>query len=356
MNRQIQQLQQELYSVLKQAERNRRKIRFSRILCYGGAALYFLGILGLQIFIYSGGSGEGLFYTLNPNPSFFEQYKLLICILPVFILITFGGWGLGFFYKNYTATEQTAIRRILTSLFPGAKCSLSPSQVSQSLVQQSNFFGSMKHDSSVCYSFGSVSFENNGRKIIFRDIVLNKGASESWLSESVFGAMFFIFKMLFSGLFAKRTENMGGSFRGMFASAQLEKKINGSVVVLPDRLESKLDYLAKNIQMLKNVNGNRLVSLEDVEFERYFAVYASDEITARYVLTPAMMLRMTELKRKYNRDIMLSFSGSLFFFAVAMPEGFLTLGNASLTSGTALNDLYANFSAAQKILDDLKLR
>ena len=106
---------------------------------------------------------------------------------------------------------------------------------------------------------------------------------------------------------------------------------------------------------MKNVGGNKLVTLEDVEFERYFAVYASDEITARYVLTPAMMLRMTELKKKYNRDIMLSFNANNFYFAVAMPEGFLTLGAASLTSGEALHDLYDNFATAQQILNDLKL-
>ena len=157
-------------------------------------------------------------------------------------------------------------------------------------------------------------------------------------------------------MFTKRLENIASSFRGMFAEAQLEKKINGSVVILPDHLESRLDYLAKNIQALKNVNGNKLVTLEDIEFERYFAVYARDEITARYVLTPAMMLRMTELKRKYNRDIMLSFNNDRFYFAVAMPEGFLTLGDASRTTDGALKDLYDNIITASEIFNKLKIK
>jgi hypothetical protein len=140
----------------------------------------------------------------------------------------------------------------------------------------------------------------------------------------------------------------------MFANAQLEKRINGSVVVLPDRLEKYLDYLAKNVQALKNMQGNRLVTLEDPEFERHFAVYATSEIVARYVLTPAMMLRIAELRRKYDSRIMLSFSGSEFFFAVAMPEGFLTLGNAPASEG-ALSDLYDNFMAAKEILSYLKI-
>jgi hypothetical protein len=356
MNSTINQLQQELYSVLKQAERNRRKIRIARTLCYGGALLYFAGIIAMQIFVFSGGSGEGIFYTLNPNPTFFEQYKMLILVAPLFVLITIGSYGLAYYYKKFTEMEQNSIRRIIGEMFPDAKFALLPAPLSQSLLQQSNFFGSLKNEYSGGYSFGTVSFENGERKITFRDIVINKGVKESWLSQSSVGGLLLVFQMMFKGIFAKRVENIASRFRGMFAEAQLEKSINGSVVVLPDHLESKLDYLAKNIQALKNVNGNKLVMLEDAEFERCFAVYASDEITARYVLTPAMMLRITELKKKYNRGIMLSFSGNRFFFAAAMPEGFLTLGNSSLTSGEALNDLYDNITVARTVLNDLKIR
>jgi len=223
-------------------------------------------------------------------------------------------------------------------------------------LQQSNFFGGVNSQDTLGHSCGMIIFEKGDRKITFRDIVINKVQGKNWLERTPVGGLFLIFKMMFKGLFAARVENIASSFRGMFADAQLEKRINGSVVVLPDHLESKLDYLAKNIQALKNVNGNKLVTLEDVEFERFFAVYASDEITARYVLTPAMMLRMTELKKKYNRDIMISFSNDRFYFAVAMPEGFLTLGSDSLTSGNALKDLYDNVVTAQGILSDLKIK
>jgi len=357
MNEQINQLQQELYSTLKQAERNRRKISVFRTLCYGGALIYFIGIIAMQVFMYS---GHGLLftndYTLNPNPTFFEANKILVLIIPLFALITLGSVGLGVYYRKFTDAEQTSIRRIIGAMFPDAKCNLFPMQLSTSALRQSNFFGDINNNYAGGYSFGAVSFDSNNPKVIFRDIVINTGKQESWLVQSSVGGFFLIFKMMFKGLFSKRVENIASTFRGMFADAQLEKEIKGSVVVLPDHLESRLDYLAKNIQALKNVNGNKLVMLEDVEFERYFVVYASDEILARYVLTPAMMLRMTELKKEYNRDIMLSFNGNHFYFAVAMPEGFLTLGNASLTSGEALNDLYDNIVAARDILKDLRLK
>jgi len=355
MTEKIVQLQQELYTTLKKAERNRQNLTIFRALCYGGALLYFLGIIAVQVFVYSGNGS--LFmndYTTNPNPTFLEQNKMLIIIIPLFILITIGSFGLGVYYKKFTEAEQTSIRRIIKTMFPDAKLTLLPSEVSISTLQQSNFFGGVKNASG--YSFGMIVFNTEGHKITFRDIIINTNGQGNWITRNPVGGMFLVFMMMFKGLFAKRVENVASNFRGIFADAQVERKINGSVVVLPDHLESKLDYLAKNIQALKNVNGNKLVMLEDAEFERYFAVYASDEITARYVLTPAMMLRISELKKKYNRDIMLSFNGNRFFFAVAMPEGFLTLGNSSFTSNEALKDLYENITMAQGILNDLKLK
>jgi len=350
MTEKINQLQQELYATLKQAEKDRRKLSIFRVLCYGGALVYFIGLIATQIMPYFE-SGRALLlndYTVNPNPTFLEQNKLLIFILPLFVLITIGGFGVAAYFKKFATAEQTSIRRIFKEMFPDAKLALLPSEVSTLLLRQSNFFGGVSNVTG--QSLGMVVFENGGRKITFRDMVINKVEQ-----KTVIDGYFMIFKMMLKGAFGTRTENIASNFRGMFADAPLEKKINGSVVVLPDHLESRLDYLAKNIQALKNVNGNKLVTLEDIEFERYFAVYASDEITARYVLTPAMMLRMTELKKKYNRDIMISFNGNRFFFAVAMPEGFLTLGNSTLTSSAALKDLYDNISAAQGILNDLRI-
>lgn len=355
MQTNIDRLQQELYATLKQAERSRRKISIFRLFSYGGGLLYFAGIIAVQVFTYSGGDAS-IFYTLNPEPVFFEQYKLLIIIAPLFLLIIFGGFGLSFYQKKYTEIEKNSIRRIICELFPDAKLNLSPSNVPMLLLRQSNFFGGIDRRYSSGHSFGSLIFKNDGRKITFRDIALKGGKQASRLGQTHIGGLFLVFNAMFKGLFASRVEDIDSYFRGLFAVAQLKKKISGSVVVLPDRLENRLDYLAKNIQALKNVNGNKLVQLEDVEFERYFAVYANDEIMARYVLTPAMMSRMSDLKRKYNRDIMLSFSGNRFFFAVAMPEGFLTLGRSTLTPNEALKDLCDNLTAAQEILNDLKIK
>ncbi|NLZ73564.1 MAG: DUF3137 domain-containing protein [Bacteroidales bacterium] len=267
------------------------------------------------------------------------------------MLVTIGGYGLSTFQKKQIEAEQKSIRRIIHTLFPKAKLSLGLESVSSSLISKSNLFGTNNVQS---ISFGRVSF-NHSQQVVFHDLLVGSSHT-NWFTQTSIGGFFYVIKMMFKGVFSKRAENVVGNFRGLFAEAKMDKKINGTVIVLPDHLEKHLDYLAKNIQTLKNTKTNKLVKLEDIEFEHYFAVYSSDEITARYVLTPAMMRRMTELKKRYNRDIMFSFNKDHFFFAVSMPEGFLTLGAKSFTSEEVLQDLYANFVTVKETLQDLKLQ
>lgn len=354
MNIKKEQLQKELSLVFKKAEKHRKIIQISRVLCYGGALVYFLGFISLQLFMFSGGDASSL-HSLDPDASFLEKNKTLVAIIPLFILITIGGYGLSYFQQKFSAIEQSSIQKVIHQLFPEAKLSLTPATFPMSDILKSNFFGSVHRDYSSGLSFGKIIFDNEKPKVVFQDVLISGSKSEHWLSNTSLGALILVLKSTIKGVTSSRVENITGSFRGMFASAKLEKDIKGSVVILPDHLEKHLDYLAKNIQALKSVGNNKLVQLEDVEFERYFAVYASDEVTARYVLTPAMMKRITELKNKYNRDIMLSFNGNQFYFAVSMPEGFLTLGDSSLTTGEAIADLYDNFSTVRGTLNDLNL-
>jgi len=355
MDNSIQQLQQGLAAALRKAETNRRILKICQLICYGGAAIYFIGVFLLNGLLFSGGSSPFMHdYEQNPNPTFWEANKMLMLVIPLFVLITIGSMGLGYFYKKFAAAEQDSVRRIIKKMFSDAKCYLETSEIPASQVTASHFFdGIAKREYFAAHAFGSIVFETNGQKLNVQDIVVR--ANPGGLAQTQIGGMAVVLKTMLSGLSGKRVENTASAFRGLFANVRLAKAVKGSVVILPDHLERRLDYLAKTIQSMKNVADNKLVQLEDVEFERRFAVYATDEITARYILTPAMMLRMTELQKKYNRDIMLSFNGDMFFFAVAMSEGFLTLGGGSVHSGQAVNDLFDNIEAVRAILKELKL-
>ena len=56
--------------------------------------------------------------------------------------------------------------------------------------------------------------------------------------------------------------------------------------------------------------------MDNVEFERHFAVYASDQIQSRYVLTPAIMDKILDFKKKSGSTSWLSFKDSMLYMAV----------------------------------------
>ena len=104
-------------------------------------------------------------------------------------------------------------------------------------------------------------------------------------------------------------------FKGLFFIGDFNKHFTCKVVVLPDRAEKLFGHVGKMLQSW-NIARDDLVKLEDVEFEKRFVVYGSDQIQARYILSPSLMKRITEFKEKTGRDIYLSFQASKVFVAV----------------------------------------
>ena len=164
-----------------------------------------------------------------------------------------------------------------------------------------------------------------------------------------------IYRFVLRPLFASRLDSSPHNFRGMFAWCKIDKRFKGNIIILPDHLEQKIGYLAKNIQGLKKRYSARLVQLEDQEFENYFAVYADDEVEARMLLTPAMMRHMTALRQTFGCDIMLSFSRGTFYYAAMMPSGFLCVHPSALNDGKLLEDIYNDISLSCKVAEELRL-
>ena len=133
-------------------------------------------------------------------------------------------------------------------------------------------------------------------------------------------------------------------FRGLFFVADFHKKFKGKTVVIPDFLEKKIGHPAKKVQEM-NFKRDELVYLENPEFEKAFAVYSDDQITARYILSHSFMEKILVLKKKIKNNIYLSFKDSKVYVAV-----------------TASDDLF-DFSykknqtveqQAEKVINDLK--
>lgn len=96
-------------------------------------------------------------------------------------------------------------------------------------------------------------------------------------------------------------------FQGLFIVAQFNKNFNARTVVLPDLAQSTFGNLIGSWLQSKNLSRDELIKMDNPEFEKYFVVYGTDQIEARYILTHSMMENLLEFQKKSNHDISLSF-------------------------------------------------
>jgi len=111
----------------------------------------------------------------------------------------------------------------------------------------------------------------------------------------------------------RRTDSKGRNttywvtiFKGLFLIADFHKNFSGWLIIKPDFAESSFGWFGRKIQ---GFNPN-LIRLENPDFERAFVVYGSDQVEARYILTPDMQERLLTLRNTYGTDIRLSLQNS----------------------------------------------
>jgi len=105
-------------------------------------------------------------------------------------------------------------------------------------------------------------------------------------------------------------------FKGLFFKGDFNKNFHGQTLVLPDTAERTFGSFG---QMLQSWNHMRppLVKLEDPEFEKLFVVHSTDQVEARYILSPSLMRRIIDFQKKTDRKIFFSFINSSVFIAIS---------------------------------------
>lgn len=144
-------------------------------------------------------------------------------------------------------------------------------------------------------------------------------------------------------------------FKGLFFIGDFNKDFKGRTFVLPDTAESLFGGMAKLFQSWA-VSRPELVKLEDPEFEKLFVVYADDQIEARYILSPSLMQRIVDFKKKSGKNIRLSFLNSNVYVAIVYyknlfePRIFQTLLDFN-----PVKEYFEDLQLATGIVEDLSL-
>lgn len=168
----------------------------------------------------------------------------------------------------------------------------------------------------------------------------------------------------------KTTSRSGGKtrtrwhtlFRGIFFVADFNKQFSGTTLVIPDQMERQWGKFGQQLQEWSaklGIQPGQLVKLEDPEFERIFAVYASDQIEARYLLSTSLMQRLVRFRHRFNQPISLSFVSSNLYLAIPTRKNHFEPPPLWVGVGAiAIADLQAyldDLNLAQEIIDDLNL-
>ncbi|WP_316746597.1 DUF3137 domain-containing protein [Pedobacter gandavensis] len=103
-----------------------------------------------------------------------------------------------------------------------------------------------------------------------------------------------------------RQESWHDIFRGVIFQADFNKNFKGATLVKSRVFgDSVTEWFTTNIPVFSS--SETLVKLENTEFDKHFITHSSDQIEARYILTPLMMESILELNERCRYTISLSF-------------------------------------------------
>ena len=256
-------------------------------------------------------------------------WKYVMAGFAVFCMLHF---ALMYSLTRLREREQGIMREAVGQMFPGAVYHAGRS-VSRRVLSDSSLFEVFGGDGNPAWTtgYGCIDFRGDGRNTSVYDIGVTSDRQAGIMEHvPVLGALLMLYRSLIRPIFGTPVENSLHGFRGLFGVCAGRQSCRGRVILLPDRLEGRLGYLAHSIQAFRKKNGASHVVLEDPEFENLFAVYADDEVEARKILTPAVMRRITRLRQDFGRDLMMSFSGDMIYYAAPFYEGFLRPSRDSL--------------------------
>ena len=155
---------------------------------------------------------------------------------------------------------------------------------------------------------------------------------EDEISGEAHGAAF---KSLEVELTWDRGDKVVTEFRGQLMSIAFPRKFMGRTIVLRD----------KGFLQSKKKSDMKRVGLVDPVFEKIFQAYGTDQVEARYLLTPVFMQTLVDLENSVNgKNIRFGFSGNQLFIAVETEDRF--------EAGSMFEPLTSSYRT-QKILDEI---
>ncbi len=141
-------------------------------------------------------------------------------------------------------------------------------------------------------------------------------------------------------------------FKGLFMIADFNKHFAGRTYVWNEE-KPQLNFLSRLVSSF--ANGLEKVKLESPDFEREFIIYSSDQVEARYILTPAFMERVLRLRQITGTAISLSFVNSKVNLAIPRKEAQFEPSFFSRNDFRRVEEFRLTLQLVFDIINELKL-
>ena len=108
--------------------------------------------------------------------------------------------------------------------------------------------------------------------------------------------------------------------KGIVFAGDFNKHFNGITIIRPKDFGSSLSaWFAKNVY---SFGDKSIVELENAAFNKNFVVHSNNQIEARYILTPALMDRISELNERCAYTVSLSFINANMYIAFPLDKNY----------------------------------
>jgi hypothetical protein len=150
----------------------------------------------------------------------------------------------------------------------------------------------------------------------------------------------------------KQKENKGTRtvFHGLLASFEMTRPFQGRTLILRHGglVGNVLGGIGRNLER---------VQLEDPRFEKSYEVYSSDQIEARYLLTPAFTERLIALEQRLGSKIRLAFDRKSLLMSIELNRDALGVGGTEkpLADRERLRSVVTDLSMIFDTVETLRL-
>ena len=153
------------------------------------------------------------------------------------------------------------------------------------------------------------------------------------------------------------TQILETQFRGAIVVLDFHKSFQGKTYVFPDRSESTLGRPGRALQKIEAPARTNLIQLECTDFEKDFAVFSTDEVESRYLLSPTIMDGLRQVRRRFGRGVRFCFRSSKLYIAIPSKGHFMNpKRNLPATEIRQLHVLERRLKSLLGIIDDLDQR